>query len=283
MLINDFFIYRHAWRYNLAPDCEPELSDSQCLDLLKQGGWMVRNTYGFDCDETTNFWYLIKDSFDGLEELSSNERNKVRRSDQIFDFKLVDIEEIRKNAYPILKATFEDYKVTDRPMNEAVFNEYIEHCGRNNYDFWGVFDKETQEMVGFCANHVWKDSCEYGIIGFVPKYKHNASYPYYGFFYKMNEYYLGEKKFKYVADGSRSITEHSNIQPFLEQNFNFRKAYCKLKIRYKWWFGIIVRMLLPFRNIIRNRNVKAVLNMHRMQSSFRLKPIGGMEKSPASE
>ena len=53
---------------------------------------------------------------------------------------------------------------------------------------------------------------------------------------------------------------------FLIQKFKFRKAYCKLKIRYKWWFGAIVRVLLPFRKLIWSRNVKAVLNMHKMQS-----------------
>ena len=262
---SDFELYRNVWRYALAPDCEPQLFDSQCKSLLKEGGWMVRNTFDFDCEEETKFWYVIKDSFGGMEELSSNERNKMRRSFQVFDFKHVDNETLRKQAYPIAKATFDDYKVTDREMNEAVFNEYLDHCARNNYDYWGAFDKESGELVGFCAVHVWKDSCEYGVIGFMPEYKHNATYPYYGFFYKMNEYYIDNQKFKYVLDGARSITEHSNIQPFLEDNLKFRKAYCKLKIRYKWWFGIIVRVLLPFRKLIWNRNVRAVLNMHRMQ------------------
>ncbi len=266
LIMFDYVKYRNAWRYNLAPDCEQELSDSQYKALLKQGGLFVRNTYDFDCRQKTNFWNLIKDSFGGMEELSSNVRRKIHRANDAFDYKIIDKQIVRENGFPIIKATFKDYKVKDRTMNETVFNEYLDHCQKYNYDYWGVFDKETQDLVGFCAVHVFENSCEYGVIGFLPQYKHNASYPYYGFFYKMNEYYLGEKKFKYVTDGSRSITEHSNIQPFLEQNFKFRKAYCKLKIRYKWWFGIIVRVLLPFRNIIGNRNVKAVLNMHRYQS-----------------
>ena len=266
-LINmlDYVIYRNAWRYNLAPDCEPELADSQCKALLKKGGLFVRNTFDFDCKEETDFWYVIKDSFGGMEELSSNERNMVRRSQHSFDFKLIDKQIVKQKVYRIVKSTFSDYNVTDRPMNETVFGKYLEHCDINNYDYWGAYDKVTEELVGFCAVHVFDSSCEYGIIGFEPKYKHNTTYPYYGFFYKMNEYYLGERGFKFVSDGSRSITEHSNIQPFLMQKFKFRKAYCKLKIRYKWWFGIIVRLLLPFRNIIGNRNVKAVLRMHKMQ------------------
>lgn len=261
----DFEIYRHAWRFASAPDKEPQLSDSQCKALLRKGGWLVRNTFDFDCREQTDFWYEIKDSFGGMEELSSNERNKIRRAFQVFDFKIIDIELVREKAYPIVKATYVDYDIADREMNEKVFSDYLDNCVKERFDFWGAFDKETLELVGFCAVRVWDDSCEYGIIGFEPRYKHNSTYPYYGFFYKMNEYYLDNQKFKYVVDGARSITEHSNVQPFLEQNLKFRKAYCKLKIRYKWWFGAIVRVLLPFRNIIGNRNVRAVLNMHAFQ------------------
>jgi hypothetical protein len=151
-------------------------------------------------------------------------------------------------------------------MSEKIFNEYLDHCETQMYDYWGIYNKNNKQLVGFCAVHVWDDCCEYGKTGLYSEYKNNASYPYYGLYYRMNEYYLGEKGFKYVADGARSITEHSNIQPFLEQNFKFRKAYCKLKIRYKWWFGAIVRVLYPFRGLIWSRNVKAVLRMHGMQS-----------------
>lgn len=261
----DFYLYRHAWRYNLAPDAEPELSDAECRELLNKGGWMVRNTYDYDCQEKTDFWYVVKDSFGGMEEHSSNERKKLRHAFRSFDYRLIDQETVRRKAYPIVKATFEDYHVTDREMNERVFNEYLEHCGRNDYDYWGAFDQATGGLVGFCAVRVWDNSCEYGIIGFLPRYKHNATYPYYGFFYRMNEYYLAEKGFKYVLDGARSITEHSNIQPFLEQNFKFRKAYCKLKMRYQWWFGVVVRVLYPFRGVIPSRSVRAVLRMHSYQ------------------
>lgn len=262
----DYVIYRNAWRYNGAPDCEQELTDAQCEELLKKGGWFVRNTYDFDCQQETNFWNLIKDSFGGMDEHSQNERKKLRHAFRSFDYKLIDNNFLRENAYPIAKATYEDYRVSDRSMNEKVFSDYFDHCQQNNYDYWGAFDKQTQELVGFCTVHVFKNSCEYNIIGFLPNYKHNATYPYYGFFFKMNEYYLGEKRFKYVTDGTRSITEHSNIQPFLEKNFKFRKSFCNLKIHYKWWVGIVVRFLYPFRAIIPSRNVRAVLNMHGMQS-----------------
>lgn len=264
-MINEFFLYRHAWRYNLAPDCEPRLSDSQCKELLKKGGWMVRNTFDFDQTEESDFWFIIKDNFGGMEELSSNVRRKVRKALRHYEYKLVNIQLVRDN-YPIIKATFDDYKVKDRIMNEAVFNDYMDYCAGNNFDYWGIYDTENRSLLGFCTVHLWDDSCEYGMTAIWPEFLRNGTYPYYGLYYTLNEFYIDNRKFKYVTDSSRSVTEHSNIQPFLEQNLNFRKAYCKLKLTYKWWFGLIVKLLFPFRGIIPSRNVRAVLNMHGMQT-----------------
>ncbi len=68
-----------------------------------------------------------------------------------------------------------------------------------------------------------------------------------------------------MADGARSITEHSHIQDFLMQNLNFRKAYCQLEVHYKWWMKIAVKMMYPFRKIITLPRIKAILNMEAMQ------------------
>jgi len=263
--IKHFEIYRHAWVFNFSPDKEPYLSDYQCSELLKSGGWMVRNTYDFDQSEKSDFWYIIKDSFNGLDELSSNDRKKIRRALKCFEYRKIEKQVIENEGYKIIKSVHDDYSVKDHKMNMSIFNDFLISWTTNDHDFWGAFDSTSGRLVGFAVIHLCDDSCLYNLVTFFPEYKHNATYPYYGFFYKLNEYYLGEKKFKYVSDGSRSITEHSNIQPFLIQNFKFRKAYCKLKLRYKWWFGIIVKILFPFRNFIPNKSVKAVLKMHEMR------------------
>ena len=75
-----FTLYKHAWLW-IGPEYEePQLSRTECKALLKKGGWLVRNTYDFDCGEETGFWYVVKDSFRGMEELSSKMRNQLRRS-----------------------------------------------------------------------------------------------------------------------------------------------------------------------------------------------------------
>lgn len=261
--MKSFYLYRHAWIS--APHFNKQLTDSESDELLKKGGWMVRNTYDFDQKEKSDFWYIIKDSFGGMGEHSSNERKKIRRALKRFVYRKIDKQTIENKGFDILKKVHENYVVKDRQMNESVFCELLNGWNENDHDFWGIFDINDDRFVGFAAIRLFDVGCFYDMVTVYPEYKHNTSYPYYGFFYKLNEYYLGDKKYHYVTDGTRSITEHSNIQPFLEQNFKFRKAYCKLKVRYKWWFGAIVHVLLPFRNLIGNKNVKAVLKMHRMQ------------------
>ena len=256
----DYLLYRNAWRYAGPPHLEQQLQPDEYALLLKHGGYFVRNTYDFDCPEETTFWSLIKDHFGGLEELSGNTRKKVRRSLEHFEFKLIDLKTIRDEGFPIMKATYKDYAVSDRTMNAKTFHAFLDLCEHYHYDCWGVFDHDI--LVGFCLNHVWSDSCEYGVVGIQPEYKRkNTTYPYYGLFYSMNQYYLQEKGLRYVTDGTRSITEHSNIQPFLEEKFHFRKAYCHLEVHYNWWMRIVVRMLYPFRKLIHIPQVKAILFM----------------------
>lgn len=262
--MNGFYLYRQAWRFDGPPHEEPKLERKEWQALLRQGGLLVRNTFSFDQKEESSFWYVIKDSYDGMEGYSSNERNKIRRSTKELTFKKIEYDLLKKEGWSILKATYEDYAVSDRNMDEKLFLDYLSSCESQPFDYWGVFDKE--QLIGFCTVWLWlPDSCEYGLIGVRPKYKHNNTYPYYGLFHTLDAYYLGEKGFHYVADGARSITEHSQIQDFLISNFNFRKAYCQLAVHYQWWMKIAVSLLYPFRKIIPLPRIRAILNMEAMQ------------------
>ncbi len=264
--MNGFYLYRKAWRYDGAPHEEPQLQEAEWKALLKQGGLMVRNTYDFDCPEETSFWNLIKDQYGGLEELSGNTRKKVRRSLEKIEFRKISNEFIKSQGYPILKASFEDYPVKDRLMTPHTFEAYMDECAQKDYDYWGLFDWEDESFIGFFTVMLWPDACEYGLVAVMPEYKRQSTaYPYYGLFHTMNEYYLKELGLRYVTDGARSITEHSNIQDFLIEKFHFRKSYCRLSVHYNGWMKIAVKTLYPFRKIITLPRVKAILNMEAMQ------------------
>ena len=263
--MTDYFLYRQAWRFDGAPHEEHQLQEKDWKNLLKQSGLLVRNTYDFDSRDETSFWYVIKDHFEGFDALPSRVRNKVRHAEQYFDYQQVSFDTIKEKAYPIIEETFADYAVRDKKMNPAAFEQYLQHCKERNFDYWGIFEKESQQMVGFCTVRVWDNCCEYEVTGIASKYKKGGYYPYYGLYQFLNQHYLENRQFQYVSDSARTITEHSNIQDFLIENFGFRKAYCRLEVHYNWWMKMAVTLLFPFRNIIPLRRIKAILNMEAMQ------------------
>ena len=240
------------------------LESQEMRKLLRKGGWFVRNTYNFDKLEPSSFWYVIKDSFGGLEELSSKKRNQVKKSLRTYDFLLINSEIMLKNGLDVENRAHAHYAVKASQMTE---DEFVSRLNREQkeggYEYWGIFKKDTQELVGFSINKVKYGYCFYEYIRIVPECLGNT-YPYYGLFYSMNQYYLEQNNLKFVSDGSRSITEHSNIQPFLIDTFKFRKAYCDLQVKYKWWLSFWVYILFPFRKYMPMK-VKAVLNLEAMK------------------
>jgi hypothetical protein len=263
MSILDFTLYKGAWINQSAPHKNHRINDSECHILLKGGGLLVRNDYDFDLKEETSFWYIIKDSFGGMEELSTNVRNMVRRAQKTLDIHIISKEEMLLEGFEVYLAAFENYKVkADIPNKESYLNR-INKC-KGDYHFWGCFDKETKKMIAFSINHIFDNQCNYETFKALPTYL-KGYYPFYGLLYEMNRYYLDEMKLLYVCDGARSITEHSNIQPFLIQKFKFRQAYCKIQIEYVWWMKIAVFLLYPVKHFINNGKVKSILNMEAMR------------------
>lgn len=260
----NYYIYRHAWRFRDAHHRETELSKNEVNHLFSNGGWLIRNTYEFDTIEKSEFWYLIKDSFNGMEEHTSKGRNKIRKALKTYDYRIIDTNLLKEKGFDIYKEVLKNYPIKDRHIS---YNSYLS-IFNNNCECWGCFKKNTDEIIGFAINYIWDDSCQYEITAILPPYKHNTTYPYYGLIYIMDQYYLEEKKYKYVSDGSRSISEHSNFQEFLIRNFKFRKAYCRLKIYYKWWLNVVIKVLFPFRNMLTSNKIRAILRMHEYFCSF---------------
>lgn len=266
--ILNYKLYKHAWIDKRAPHYGEKLSQNDVRLLLSNGGVMVRNTYDFDCKEETSFWYVIKDSFGGMEGMPTKMRTKIRKSLKTYEVKRVSAQELLAVGLPIYQEACKSYRVKADVITKQQFEDRIASCEKaRNADFWCLYDRGTGEAVALAINTVYKDCCEYNTMKCKPSVMHKSTYPYYGLIYEMNRYYLDELKLKYVNDGSRSITEHSNIQPFLIDTFHFRKAYCKLQVEYKWWLRVLITFLYPFRSKILYLPIKSLL---RMESFARL-------------
>ena len=75
----------------------------------------------------------------------------------------------------------------------------------------------------------------------------------------------------YVVNGSRSIYHETNVQEYYQERFDFRKAYCKLNIKYRTGLGLIIKWLYPFRKLIRGKTrlgnqLEGILKMEEMKN-----------------
>lgn len=239
---------------------------TDCKSMLNGGGgYLVENIYDFDCKEETAAWFVIKDSFGGMDELSSNMRNQVRKSLKTFEVKRITNEYLAENGYEVFRAAQIGYGIKEEQIEKE--ENWKKGTLNTGLELWGAICRENGRLAAYGENQVNELSCNYRVLKADPAYR--KQYAYYGLIYEMNRHYLEERGLKYVNDGFRSLTEHSNIQPFLIEKFKFRKAYCKANIVYKWWVGIAVRMLYPLRKIIRVAKLQALLRVEEIRRGSR--------------
>ena len=172
-----------------------------------------------------------------------------------YDYRRVSKEEMEEKGYEVFNKSRERFHDASLFVSKTQFARRFNNPG---LDCWLGFDKGSGQPAAFAFCTLFDGYCDYNTIGISPDFP-NSTYPMYGLLYEMNRYYLQERGLHYVCDGIRSITGHSNVQPFLEEKFKFRKAYCDLQVFYKWYIGLCVRMLFPFRRWIKNQKIAAIL------------------------
>ncbi len=252
---DNFVKYKGAWVYKNHPHMAEEIDENNARKTLKSGGLFLRNIYNFDNTTNRSFWYVIKDSYGGLEELPSKVRNQVRRSLNTYDFKRVSKTEMQEIGLALFNKSRERFNDKSLFVTQEAWNDSL---NQENLEFWLGYNKKEDTPAVFAINTVYDEYCDYNTMGISPDVPNNT-YPIYGLLFEMNRFYLEERRLKYVLDGARSLTEHSNIQPFLEDKFNFRKAYCDLQLFYKPWLGFAIKLAFPFRKWINNRKAAALL------------------------
>ena len=264
-----WYYYQGALLPRVPPHYEINLTSSEQKELLKRSkALFIRYTNEWDRDGG-EFWYVIKDNFRGMEELSGNTRSKIRRAQKRNYVKQVDANYISQYGYNVYSSAFDKYKTFIKPISIEEFQSQVKS---NNYDYWAVFDKESDKLVAYSENFIEDNMCHYSTIKFHPKYQKN--YTSYILIYEMNRFYLEEKKLKYVNDGAKSISHETKVQEYLIDKFRFRKAFVKLHIVYRWDIGLAIKLLYPFRKILKKINhplidkVSVILNQEKIRRSF---------------
>jgi hypothetical protein len=230
--------------YSLAPD--------EAVGALRAlGGTVLRTTTGFEASAAATDWYaVICRSFVAVDDVSSsNTRSKLRRALRNCEVRRISASDVAHAGYEVYRRAFDRYTGSERPVahdrfaahNLATdgFDDIVEH--------WGVFC--DGELAGYASNYVFGDTeAAYSSLKFHPD--HLRKYSSYALFHRMSEHYLGEGRVSYVNDGFRSILHGTELQPFLERNFAFEKAYVGIDAFYRQPYRTIVRATFPFRGLI---------------------------------
>ena len=245
--------YHGALIPNTAPNVEINLTKEESKELLKKtNAYFLRYTNDWDTKNKSEFWFVIKDGKEDIDFYKSKIRNQIKKGLKNCIVKKVPCEEIAKCGYEVYKKAFDNYNTTLTIASESKF--YEDTLKNKHYDYFAVYSRlengNEDKMIAYSSNLIEDNSCNYKTIKFDPDYL--SLYPSYALIHEMNKYYLNELSLDFVNDGARSISHDTNIQNYLIQKFDFRKAFCKLNIIYRWDIELLIKILFPFKNIIKN-------------------------------
>lgn len=256
----NFYVSSKMLFPSFSPHLQPNLDKKEVIKKLKKEKcFLLRNIKNFDISVNEEFWYIIKDTFIPLEDLSKNTRNQIRKGLKSCTVKRVDEHFIKTNCYDIYAKSILGYG--GKPIAE---NEFKNQLDDNKRDYWVVVNQENNSPIAYCNCKLQENTCNYAYIKYHPDYL--KLYPSYALHYEMDKYYLDELKLKYVNVGARSLHHETNVQKFLVQKFKYRKAFCDIDIIYKPGFKLVVNMLYPFRKLINKigklKSVSSILKQH---------------------
>lgn len=226
-----------------------KLSKNEMKELMKSGNALyIRNIYSFDQPDESNFWHIIQDHFYDIDELQSKStRKNLRKSLSVYEYKLVNKNEILKHGYRIFCEAAMRFDIKPS-WTEKEFIEYVDTVYKGGGDFWIGYHIESGEPAMWESILKFEDHIIMDVERLSYKFtKHN---PTYGLNYKITEYYLKDKGYKYIDAGAKSLTEHSNVQDFLIDKFQFRKAYCQLQCAFDPKFKALIHIIYKFKGLL---------------------------------
>jgi hypothetical protein len=275
--MNGWKYYNYAVIPSTPPHIGPNLSCLSDGSVWKVDGGtplLVRWATDFDCGYETEWWYLIKDDEMDIGKLKKKRRYEINSGLSNFNVKKISASDYAEQIYDVYLEAFQNYLNAGKPITKQEFiNDCLNHEMDPEIEYYGAFDKEDGKLAGYALNHVYENYVNFTTMKFAPRYlakKVSAA-----LIYIMLYDYLNLQKKNYVNDGERSIRHITNFQDYLIKYFGFRRAYCRLHVEYRMIIRVAIKVLYPFRNIIRKvarnsllNNISSLLDMEKIRRTF---------------
>lgn len=272
--MNGWKYYNHALIPTIAPHAPVDtaaLENGTLWNIAPKSAYFARWTSDWDCAEETQWWYVIKDEPFDIDALKSKRRYEVRKGIKFFDVSEFDYKNAKEEIYRIQLAAMRSYPEERRVR---IDKERLFASIDSKWDYYKAYCarfRETGEMCGYSLLRRDGRYINFALQFAVPEYEKfgvNAAL--------INAILTDHASFLssggYICDGSRAVIHETAFQDYLEKYFSFRKAYCRLHISYRKPYGIVVKLLYPFRRQLlksKNRKIKNLCAVLQMEEAVR--------------
>ena len=274
--------YNHALVPTTAPHeavNETPLRDKSFWKSINATGYplIARWTTDFDCQEETNWWYIIKDKPFDIMDVKKNYRRKIRKGLKNFDIKVIDPTLYARALYQVEVEALASY--SDKKSQTPDFDQFVaDLSNRRNGVTIAAFSKDDGQIAGYCYDIIGNGY----IVGSVQKAKPSQEVKHLNaaLIYSELDYFREElDKGYYITAGERNVLHATHFQDYLEKYFGFRKAYSRLQLQYRPGFRIIISCLYPFRRLIKHLEGSKLLCQ--VSSVLQMEEITRLEKRNA--
>lgn len=263
--------YNNAMIPTCAPHEEPDTTPVYNGEIWKnicgrKRPLLARWTTDFDCQEETNWWYVIKDTPFDLSALKAKRRYEITKGCKNFEIRrITNPIDYAEELYHVQIEAFRAYPEKYRPtVNKEVFFYTVSNW-TELIRVYGAFYRETGQLCGYALLTCSDRHMNFSVQKTRPdseKYGVNAALVY-GI---LMDCQIELENGLYICDGARSVLHETAFQDYLEKYFGFRKAYCKLHIEYNPKVKWFVPFLYRFRDVFKKFDYIGL--MHRINGVF---------------
>ena len=205
-------------------------------------------TTDYDCGHETMFWYVVKDTPFDISQLNSKRRYEITRGNRYFLVREIVPADFGEEICSVIAEARKGYSGASGSIDREKVISGVKNW--KFYKVYGAFFRENEELAGYMT--VTRQGQHIGLCiqqakPEYEKYQVNAA-----LINKLLEDHAEDlSQGAYINDGSRNIQHLTHFQDYLEKYFQFRKAYCRLHIIYHPRIKWLVKLLYPFRKLLR--------------------------------
>ena len=261
--MTDWKYYNHALIPTSAPHEEVDMTDIENGTAWKKypSALFARWTSDFDCGVETVWWYVIKDTPFDVNALKAKRRYEIKKGLTNFSVKKLDASECVSWAEDLYRVTIEAYSAWPEKYRPSVAHDSFVRSVEEWTDrtVYAAFSAQDGSLCGYAFLKDQGKCLDFQVMRTVPACERlaiNAA--------MVAAILEDQKEFLeqggYICDGSRSVRHETAFQEYLEKYFGFRKAYCQLHLRYHKKVGWLIKLLYPFRGLLKKMDGIGIVN-----------------------